>query len=241
MIHRYPLSRESDFSTELQLPVRLLKQVLTGNGVRLGGRILVAGCGRGDLVAFLDGIAYSVDAVDDCPDEVEAARRRFPHFQFHCAHLDELIPAPENDFDLILVQDLCVYRKNLVNQKTRSATANLLSCLRPGGELVFIRKQNTQFRRDSEHKFDCWKQHLACFPGQLKAHRFRESFFQKARWDWLAGRRNHDNYFTVSLQTPAERFPPAFWRDVARSGMLTGQHACCSIDQIEADIPRRAA
>jgi SAM-dependent methyltransferase len=234
-------SRESDFPTELELPTRLLKHVLTGHGLRLGGRVLVAGCGHGELVAFLDGIAYSVDAVDDRSEEVDNLHKRFPRFQFHHARLDESVPPFADEFDLILVQDLCVYRDNLMDLKTRTATANLLACLKPEGELVFIGKQSGHVGCASGHQAGCWKRHLACFPGQLETRNYRESFFENSRWDWLVGRRGHNDYFTATLQTPPEKLTRAFWRDFARSGMLTGHTSCCVIGQVAPNIKHRAA
>lgn len=241
MIRLHQSSRESDFTTELNLPTRLLKHVLTGHGLRLGGRVLVAGCGHGELVAFLDGIAYSVDAIDDRMDGIEISRKRFPRFEFHYARLDEAIPAPLDEFDLILVQDLSVYRDNLMELKTRSATANLLACLKPGGELVFIGKQTGQAGCRSGHQPACWNRHLACFPGQLTTRHYRESFFQNARWDWLVGRREHNDYFTATLQTPSEKLTREFWQEFARSGLMTGTTSCCDGEQVAPTIHRRAA
>ncbi len=228
MVLSHQSPSDPNFPTGLQLPTRLLKQVLIGHGLRLGGRVLVAGCGHGELVAFLDGIAYNVDAVDDSTDEIEDARRHFPKFDFHYARLDESIPAPSDEFDLILVQDLCVYRDNLMDLRTRSATANLLSCLKPNGDLVFVRKQKGILGCGSGHNPGCWKRHLACFPGQIETKDYRESYFQLAGWDWLLGEREHENYFTVTLQTPSEKLNRNFWRDFARRGLMTGQSSCCT-------------
>ena len=231
-----------DFPTGLELPVRLLKQVLIGRGLRLGGRVLVAGCGHGNLVAFLDGIAYDVDAIDDSVDGIDEAQRLFPRFNFHYARLDEAIPAPSDEFDLILVQDLCVYRDNLLDLRTRSATANLLGCLKPGGDLVFVRKHGGNLGCGTEqHGADCWKRHLACFPGQIETKDYCESFLENLRWDWLVGKREHCDYFTVTLQTPPEKLSRAFWRDFARRGLMTGQGSCCAKESTTAVAQRRVA
>jgi SAM-dependent methyltransferase len=241
MVRLYQPSSDIASSTGLELPTRLLKQVLVGHGLRFGGRVLVAGCGHGELVAFLDGIAYSVDAIDDSTDGIEDARRRFPQFEFQYARLDESIPAPTDEFDLILVQDLCVYRDNLLDLRTRSATANLLACLKPGGDLVFVRKRIGQLGCGAGHHSGCWKRHLACFPGQLETTDYRESFFDRAHWDWLYGPREHSDYFTVTLQTPPEKLTRNFWRDFARRGLMTGQGTCCPDQALPTDRIRHAA
>jgi SAM-dependent methyltransferase len=236
-----PWACDSNFPVGLELPTRLLKQVLIGHGLRLGGRVMVAGCGHGELVAFLDGIAYDVEAVDDSVDEIEDARQHFPRFDFHYARLDESVPAPQDDFDLILVQDLCVYRDNLMDLRTRSATANLLSCLKPGGDLVFVRKDKGVLGCGSGHNALCWKRHLACFPGQIEMAEYSESYFGKDGWDWIFGKRDHKSYFTVTLQTPPEKLNRSFWRDFARRGLMTGQAACCGENTATVHAHRQAS
>ena len=47
MVHLH-LSPDQDSELEDQpLPTRMLRQILVGRKVHLGGRVLVAGCGRG--------------------------------------------------------------------------------------------------------------------------------------------------------------------------------------------------
>ena len=135
---------------------------MIGHGLHFGGRVLVAGCGHGELVAFLNDIAYDVDAVGDSVDEIDDAQQLFPRFKFHFARLDESIPAVSDEFDLVLVQDLRVYRDNLLGLRTRSATANLLACLKPGGDLVFVRERQSRLRSGASAA-ECWKRHLSLF------------------------------------------------------------------------------
>lgn len=241
MIRLYQSSRESDFPSELELPAALLKRVLTRHGLRLGARILVAGCGRGELVAFLDGLGYRVDAVDDCSDGIEDARKRFSRFQFDHASLDESPPATHDEFDLILVQDLCVYRDNLMDLKIRLATANLLECLKPEGELVFIRKHGSSLEDAAVHKPECWNQHLACFPGKLETRDYRESFFERVQWDWLVGQRDHHDYLTVTLRIPSEKLTRASWQDFAQRGLTPDQDSCCATRPTKSGTQRHAA
>ena len=240
MVRLYQPSSDSNAINGLKFPNRLLKQVLVGHGLRFGGRVLVAGCKHGELVAFLDGLAYQVDAIDDSSDVIDDVRQRFPQFNFQLTRLDESFPVAKDEFDLVVVQDLSVYRQNLLDLRTRTATANLLSCLKPGGDLVFVRKQPASDRTVSEHGPQCWKRHLACFPGQLESVTHCESFFERSSWDWLFGAREHGNYFTVTLQSPPEKLHRNFWRDFGRRGLMTGQDHCCQI-KTAADGIRRAA
>jgi SAM-dependent methyltransferase len=241
MVRLFQPSSDIVSSTGLELPTRLLKQVLVGHGLRFGSRVLVAGCGHGELVAFLDEIAYQVDVIDDSSDKISEAQAHFPQFDFRYARLDESIPAPADEFDLILVQDLCVYRQNLLDLSVRTATANLLACLKPGGDLVFVRKKDGMLGCGAGHQCGCWKRHLACFPGQLELKEYRESFLKQVHWDWLFGTREHSHYFTVTLQSPTEKLQRTFWRDFARRGLMTGQGSCCPSHYPRAHAIRRVA
>ena len=240
MVRLYQPSSNSHEITGLEFPSRLLKQVLVGHGMRIGGRVLVAGCGSGELVPFLDGLAYQVEAVDDSLDVITVVRQKFPQFEFQFSRLDESFPVANNEYDLIIVQDLAVYRNNLLDLRTRTATANLLSCLKPGGNLVFIRPNGASPRTKAGHGPQCWKRHLACFPGQFETVSYRETLFQRAEWDWLFGAREHRNYFTVTLQSPPEKLHRNFWRDFGRRGLMTGQDLCCQINSVTDNL-RRAA
>jgi SAM-dependent methyltransferase len=240
VVRLYQPSSDSHEISGLEVPSRLLKQVLVGHGLRFGGRVLVAGCGHGELVSFLDGLAYQVNAIDDSSDVIDDVRQRFPQFEFQLTRLDESFPVTNNEFDLIIVQDLSVYRNNLLDLRTRTATANLLSCLKPGGDLVFVRKEVASSGAVARHSPHCWKRHLACFPGQFETASYAESLFERAEWDWLFGAREHRNYFTVTLQSPSEKLHRNFWRDFGRRGLMTGQGNCCPIKTVT-DGLRRAA
>ena len=240
MVRLYQPSSDSKAITGLKYPSRLLKQVLVGHGLRFGGRVLVAGCTDGELVPFLDGLAYHVDAIDDSSDVIDDVRQRFPQFKFQLTRLDESFPVANEEFDLVVVQNLSVYRNNLLDLRTRTATANLLSCLKPGGDLVFVRKEPASHGTDSEHGPECWKRHLACFPGQFESVTYCESLLERSNWDWLFGAREHGNYFTVTLQSPPEKLHRNFWRDFGRRGLMTGQGLCCQLKTVTEGI-RRAA
>ena len=240
MVRLYQPSSDSNAVTGLRLPNRLMKQVLVGHGIRFGGRVLVAGCGQGELVSFLDGLAYQVKAIDDSSDVIDDARQNFPQFEFQHAQLDESFPVANEEFDLIIVQDLSVYRNNLLDLRTRTATANLLSCLKPGGDLVFVRTADVSHGTHSGHVPHCWKRHLACFPGQFESADYRESLFERTEWDWLFGDRLHVDYFTVTLQSPLEKLHRNFWRDFGRRGLMTGQGCCCQIKKVANGLRRVA-
>ena len=120
------------------------------------------------------------------------------------------------------------------------AITNLLSCLKPGGNLVFIRKEDAPLPMKTGHNPHGWKRRLACFPGQFETVSYSESWFERAEWDWLFGAREHRNYFTVTLQSPPEKLHRNMWRDFGRRGLMTGQGFCFQINTVTDGLLRVA-
>ena len=241
MVHLHlPLDQDAEFENQ-PLPTRMLRQILVGRKVHLGGRVLVVGGGRGDFVAYLGNLGYCVEGVDEDEDAILNARQRFPLFDFHHGQLGVSAGMPVEDFDLILVQNVAIYQNSLLDLGARTATANLLAALKPDGDLVFIDKQDRNSEHGDGHQSSCWKRHLACFPGDFQLDNYPESFFDRASWDWLWGLRSHQNYFTVTFQLRSMKQGRAFWCDLARRGMMTDQGACCPNHAKPTGTIRRAA
>jgi SAM-dependent methyltransferase len=238
-LHQFDSGTRS--AAEPPLPTRLLKPALVRHGLKIGAKVLVAGCGHGELVAFVHDLGYQVDAIDDSLEQIDHARRRFPQCEFQYLRLDQSTFSFDQTFDLILVQDLKVYRDNLLDCRVRHATANLLSCLKPAGDLVFIQQKDTSKERSACHQPTCWKGHLAGFPGHLQLTNYAEPFFGNARWDWLFGARAHCSYSTITLQTPEGSFHRRFWHERAASAPGAEHVACCPIASSEARPLRRSA
>jgi len=64
-------------------------------------RILDAGCGDGEFVAFLRDLGFRVSGVDLSEGAIVRARQRCPDVQFRAASLEEVLPFGDESFDAI--------------------------------------------------------------------------------------------------------------------------------------------
>ncbi|SEO93598.1 methyltransferase, FxLD system [Actinacidiphila rubida] len=103
-----------------------------------GGRALDAGCGTGELAAFLASLGYTVDAVDFAEGAVDRARAEHAAVEsvrWLCLDLDRDDPAPlhEDGYDLVTLRLMYPFLAR------RMSVAHALGeRLRPGGALVVI-------------------------------------------------------------------------------------------------------
>jgi len=211
----------------LVLPPRLLLRVLTAQRLPLGSRILVVGCGRGELISFLDEMSFDVDGVDDSTEVVAASRQILPRFEIRFVRLSEALPIAEHEFDLVLVQDISAYHGNLLDFSCRKATANMLASLKPNGRLVFIRRSVGGWEELPQHDERCWTRHLACFPGDVKVARYPDTWLSGLPRLWGNRHKPRPGYYTVTFDSPLRLLDQPTWQDYARRGLMTGQGACC--------------
>lgn len=222
-------------------PVRLWHQLLIDSHVPFGGRVLVIGCRHPEVVEYLDECSFDVDGVDEAPAAVEAARKLFPKFTFTFSKLDEPLPGPQHEFDLILVHDAEAYRRDLLELPSRLVTANLLAGLKPHGQLFLIRRLSGDFDVETGHQADCWVKHLSCFPGVIETARFSDPWFSRSTWNWLLGRAPRGSHLVVRHEVPLELHPREHWIRCARRGYIPGRHACCEAVAPTATLPMRRA
>jgi len=213
-LHQPANGEDAGFVMRPRLSMQLLKRVLVDGGHSIGQRVLVAGTGCDELIEWLNSLGLDADSLGKTSIESTAG--------------DSI----ESMFDLILVDDFDRYRGNLLDLGLRSVTAQLLSRLKPGGDLVVIRDAARGPVGDSSnstsHDAVCWTRHLACFPGRLETTEFSASWFSRSTWNWMLGRGAVPAELTVSLRIPSERLTVEQWQDHARRGLLTGAACCCS-------------
>ena len=88
--------------------------VLAGVGLRRGDRVLDVGCGKGDLLEWLEEAGLEVDytGLDVTPAMVEACRARFPGRAFHVGTLADLPAGLRPPFDVVLASGLFYLRQH---------------------------------------------------------------------------------------------------------------------------------
>lgn len=213
----------------VQIAARVLSRIVVGHRLGFGARVLLVGCGNGELASFLEDISFEVSGIDDSLASIDEARSLFPHLEFHSAHPSQPVPIELQQFDLVLVQNSGAYTGNLLGLPARLATAQLLACLKPGGHAVFVRPFGDETAGASQHTQDCWARHLACFPGDAHLASYTDPWFSRTTWEWLRGRSHRRGFHAVTLCLPPHVIADERWRGFASTGLLTGHAECCSV------------
>lgn len=222
-------------------PVAVWQKLLTDGRIPFGGHVLVIGCRHPEVVELLDEFAFDVSGVDDRSATVDAASRLFPRLQFSFAPLNGPLPAPTNDFDLVLVQDVAAYAGDLVDVSPRMVTANLLSHLKPHGQLVFVRRLTGGSDLCAGHGPSCWIKHLACFPGITETASLADSWLSRETWNWLFRGEPRGSHLIVRHEAPLELLTRDAWQRCVRRGQLPGRAACCRTVSAPVTLPLRRA
>lgn len=227
----------------VQISARVLSRVLIGHRLAFGSRVLLVGCGTGELASFLEDISFEVSGIDDSLGSIEEARRMFPRVEFQAVRPSESVPLETHSYDLVLIQECGAYGGNLLGLPARLATANLLACLKPCGHAVFVRPfGHDEPNPQASHQPNCWARHLACFPGEARISNYADPWLSRSTWGWLSGRHVRRGYYTLSWRAPQLLVAPARWREFVKQGLQTGQGVCCTSAATceSASVPRAA-
>lgn len=223
-------------------PVSLWQRLLIDHEMPLGGRVLVIGCRHPEVVAYLDGCSFDVDGVDDQPANVAAAARQYPNYNFTFARLEEQSPTAPHEVDLVLVHEADLYQRNLLEPQLRQATAQLLACLKPHGQLVFVRRLAGDQEAEAGHQAGCWSRHLACFPGETELTVLPDPWFSPATWNWLRGKSPRGRHLLIRHEVPLKLLSPLEWFSYARRGQgATSARCCTTVSAANSTTARRAA
>jgi SAM-dependent methyltransferase len=225
---------------ETGLPRRILRHLFLSRRIRPGYRILDVGCGSGALSRFLDPFAVDVVGLDASPAQIARARRKSPELEFHCIDSGPL-PVVGQQFDLVLARKVPAYAGDLMCQTALTATANLLACLRPGGELLIISRQEpTAEDRLGGHRRSCFARHLGSFPGICRVLSLPDPW-----WNWESVRRlclwqPRGSFSTAVLRIPEVPRTYAQWYSIAVAACQSSQSRCCPWGQPESPVRRIA-
>ena len=176
---------------------KVLRELIFGNDMRIGSRVLHVGCGKGDLTAFLADLAIDVVGIDESISDIQAASQRFPEIDFRAVSSDQIIPLAPQKFDQVIFE----YNGKLVSPYWQ---AQLLSCLRPAGTLILVQKIDANPERQPVIS--------SCFPGRRKEKTFNPGLLSR----WLAAQYNSTIQLT-SLRKPAQSIPRKEWLRMAES------------------------
>ena len=199
-----------------ELSRRALRHLIVGHGLNVGSRVFDTGTDSGQLLAFLRALQLDALGWNDL--------RRAPAASLSVEHERDMLAAA-GPFDVIVARDLPSLEQSLLFPAPLTAAAQLLSCLRPGGSLVYIVRcdLNSGTRRD-HHSAACYERHLQTFPGRVTLAEFPDGLLQADPLRWIARRQGRT--LLASLRIPAASTTLREWLAAATAGASTG--SCCA-------------
>jgi SAM-dependent methyltransferase len=186
----------------LPLPRPVLRHLLESQEIGIGSRVLEVGCGRGELVAFLDHLGIDVTGLDESTEDLTLAREAAPRVDLYCGPIESWLPFDDGRFDMVLIRQAAAYEGNLTSSKCLTGTANLLRYLRPGGALTFLRRSEYGV---PGHEVACYARHLSHFPGTCRVSHLPTSLTSWEACRWMLGLPMREAFQTITLQLPPGR------------------------------------
>jgi len=196
----------------------LMRELILTGGLGPGSRVLIAGCGDGELAERLIPFGVQVTGIDEADDSVERAANLVPEADFQAG------PVPRSQFDRVTTQfDSAIvlyasqFRASIQQPSAKRVTASLLNCLRPDGVFHFVA---TGPGGSLPHEPSCLARHLNSFPGEVAVtamadHRRAGAFMPQLvnfRLDGQARSATEWDDFVSGLSSgePCCRFCPGF-------------------------------
>ncbi len=237
MVDRKQASRSerSESRVEFPLPRRLLRHLLFSHGITVGSRVLEVGGSLGSLLPFLvdlgvDAERLTFDAGDSADDEPNV----------HIVDRGEFEPPGPLSFDAVFIRDFDVYEQNLLTAEAAQVTANLMSCVRPGGFLVFLHRDScTGTETEPRHDASCFLQHLSALPGESQVERFQGRANRMSTGRWFRGSGAQPDYSTIRQQLPEFAIPRCVWTERAQSTRFD-ERSCCAAHAGDGALPQSA-
>jgi SAM-dependent methyltransferase len=211
---------------------RVLRHVIVKHDLPVGSSILDVGCGTGQLVHFLHQLGFDVTGIDRNEEVIAASRKLAPSLDLRYGRFDETAISGMRAFDAILLRDFAGYDDDLFSERSLRATANLLSCLRPGRMLVFLARTGAaHLETAAAHSMACYQAHLAAFPGVAQTSVLPDSYAKPGTWKSLLAGQKPIGYLTATMQVPAMPVSRDDWLEFAASAARVQRPACCQAVQ----------
>jgi SAM-dependent methyltransferase len=180
--------------------VRLVRRLLHERQIKAGAHVLVAGCGDGELLAWLNNRGVKSVGLDWRPESVLAARCEAPASPVKLWRPAQEAPFEQGSIDLVLAFDLPEHAGDLFSPAAVISTANLLSTLRPEGDFVLIHRVAAQRDPEDLHRRACYARHLGCFAGTSRVRSIADSGCRSG------------GFLTAALQIPDVALSLSHWR-----------------------------
>ena len=218
---------QADASLQLErtgIPRKVLRHVLRSHRIAVGSRILDVGCGRGELVQYFSRLGIDAVGCDPSAVNVSVARRLAPRLDFYCGgwESDEI---SELRFDLVLARVVSPFSESLNGRQAVRAYAGLMSCVRPGGHLVILdRQQDAASSSSGGHSESCYRQLQLRFPGSHSTSHLWDGLIDSTSWK----RALRPSTILASHQSPERPITRFDWMSHVDTDTLSHVGPCCS-------------
>ena len=213
----------SSANAPLPLPRRFLRDLLVGCDAGIGSKLIDVGCGEGDLAAFCQTLGIDVAGFDDDAEAIEAGRIAHPDLNLHVGTLANSVPFAAGEYDAAIVRGMDVYEDSLDGIEAFASTANLLSCLKPLGKLVFLFEDAvTDLKNRANVRQDELAEHFAHFPGRCRQEVYAEGIGRFISPSFMLGRRSREGYSLLTMQVPPKAVSRLEWHGFAREAVMSG-------------------
>jgi SAM-dependent methyltransferase len=178
-------------------------------------RVLEVGCGRGESLALLAG--KKIDAYGF--DLGAASGLLAPKSQFAFGSLSSAMSYPQHHFDAVIVRPMPSFRGELATAEHYVATANLLSCVKPGGRMIIVEPSAGRDGATAEEWIARWTRQLEAFSVEKKVATYRDGGLMQALFGWLRKGPKLD-LALIQIAIPQTAVSRLEWHRQARSAAM---------------------
>lgn len=180
-------------------------------GRRAGSvRVLDAGCGAGEFLAFLGRVGFAVAGVDLSVEAVERARRRNPDAEVKVGSVEERLPFRSESFDAVWCTEVLEHVFDV-----HATLSELNRVLRPSGVLVLTTPYHGVVKNaliaplNFDRHFNPEGSHIRFFTRRTLARVLERAGFSPLTWQGIGRLRPlWKSFFVVSRKTGMPGPPP---------------------------------